>query len=195
MVLVDLDPAMTKLASQHGLFKELNQGSLSDPRLTVVHNDAMVWLEEKESRLFDVAIVDFPDPNNFALGKLYTRYFYRKLNDRLTARGQMVVQSTSPLYARRSFWCIEETIKQSGFTTAPYHATVPSFGVWGYVLASKTSIADPSTLPENLKFLSDASMGALFDFPTDMGAVESQVNKLNDQVLVHVYEDEWRRWQ
>lgn len=195
VVLVDLDPAMTKLASDHILFRELSGDSLKDPRLTIVHDDAMVWIEESESKPFDVAIVDFPDPNNFALGKLYTRYFYQNLNKRLTPQGQMVVQSTSPLYARRSFWCIEETIKQSGFETAPYHATVPSFGVWGYVLASKASISDPTELPEGLRFLSDQSMGALFDFPSDMGPVDSQVNRLNDQVLVHVYENEWRRWQ
>ena len=28
---------------------------------------------------FDIAIVDFPDPNNFALGKLYTTRFYNLL--------------------------------------------------------------------------------------------------------------------
>ena len=32
---------------------------------------------------FDAAIVDFPDPNTFALGKLYTTRFYKLLKDKL----------------------------------------------------------------------------------------------------------------
>jgi spermidine synthase len=34
----------------------------------------MIWLE-KQTEPFDAAIVDFPDPNSFALGKLYTTRF------------------------------------------------------------------------------------------------------------------------
>ena len=109
------------------------------------------------------------------------------------------MQSTSPLYARISYWCIVETIKASGYQVRPYQATVPSFGVWGYVLARPGKEDDdfplPTSLPDGLKFLNVSSMKALFDFPVDMGPVEAEINRLNDQSLVRYYEEEWRRWQ
>jgi predicted membrane-bound spermidine synthase len=54
-------------------------------------------------------VVDFPDPTNYSLGKLYTTAFYRLLAKHLSAQGLAVVQSTSPLFARQSYWCIVET--------------------------------------------------------------------------------------
>lgn len=195
VTLVDLDPSMTKLATDHALFRELNQNSLLDDRVEVIHNDAMIWLSDYHGPTYDVAIVDFPDPNNFALGKLYTRRFYQLLSSRLDPEAPIAVQSTSPLYARDSFWCIAETIKGSGFNIAPYQATVPSFGVWGFVLANRGSVEPPGALLEDLKYLSQESMSAMFSFPKDMGPVPSEVNRLDDQILVRMYEHEWRRWQ
>ena len=89
-------------------------------------------------QLFDFAIVDFPDPSNFSLGKLYTTTFYRLLAQHLAPDGVFVVQATSPLFARQSYWCIVTTIEQSGLAAAPYHVYVPSFGEWGFVLAGRT---------------------------------------------------------
>ncbi len=197
VVLVDLDPAMTKLGKDLPSLVALNQGALNDSRVEVVTADAMTWLDHYEGLPFDVAIVDFPDPNNFALGKLYTRRFYHLLASRMKPEAPITVQSTSPLYARVSFWCIAETIKASGYQILPYQATVPSFGVWGYVLARRgpDPIDVPTKLPEGLKFLNKASMSSLFNFPVDMGPVDIEINRLNDQRLVRYYEEEWRRWQ
>src|SRR5262249_7880198 len=134
VTLVDLDPDMTALSDKFPPLGELNRHAFRDPRLTVVHADAMIWLEEGTDR-WDAAIVDFPDPNNFALGKLYTTRFYRLLARRLAPGATVAVQSTSPLFARESFWCIVRTLEAAGFKVAPYQATVPSFGVWGFALA------------------------------------------------------------
>jgi predicted membrane-bound spermidine synthase len=71
---------------------------------------------------FDFVVVDFPDPSNFALGKRYSTAFYRLLEKRLSAKGRIVVQATSPLYARKSFWSIVATLEAAGFKVAPYHA-------------------------------------------------------------------------
>ena len=82
-------------------------------------------------------VVDFPDPSNFAIGKLYSSAFYRLLNKHLTGEALAVIQSTSPLYARQSFWCVVTTLESVGLVTTPYHALVPSFGEWGFVLAGR----------------------------------------------------------
>ena len=193
VTLVDIDPAITALAVDLDSLAELNEGSLKDRRVRVVNDDAMRFLAEGDSR-FDVAIVDFPDPNNFSLGKLYTTRFYALLRARLAPDGVAVIQSTSPLYARRSYWCVEATIRAAGLFTSPYHALVPSFGEWGYVLASARPLEARRPLPEGLKFLTPSSMALLTDFPADMGPLPAEVNRLNNQILVHYYEEEWARW-
>ena len=193
VTLVDLDGAMTKLAVQSSELHELNQGSLENPKMRVINDDAMQWLTDTKEQ-FDVVIVDFPDPNNFSLGKLYTTRFYALLKSHLAPGAMTVVQSTSPLFARRSYWCIDTTLRAAGFKTQPYHVWVPSFGEWGYVLASLEPARVQHPLPENLRFLTDDTMPTLFQFPKDMDQVPAEVNRLNNQVLVHYYEEEWRRW-
>lgn len=193
VTLVDLDGAMTKLAVESEELAQLNAQALKSPKMRVINDDAMQWLTQTQER-FDVVIVDFPDPNNFSLGKLYTTRFYALLKAHLAPGGVAVVQSTSPLFARRSYWCIDTTLRAAGFSTRPYHVWVPSFGEWGYVLASVGPAQEQHPLPEGLRFLSEATLPSLFHFPKDMDQVPAEVNRLNNQVLVHYYEAEWRRW-
>lgn len=193
ITLVDLDPAMTKLAVNFKELSELNGESLRHPKMRVVNTDAMRFIAEGDAQ-YDVVIVDFPDPNNFSLGKLYTTGFYKLLKKRLAPDGVAVVQSTSPLFARRSFWCVNATLQAVGFWTEPYHTLVPSFGEWGYVLVANEPAPRRRPLPEGLKFLSDDTLEVLSQFPPDMGPMPVEVNRLNNQVLVHYYEEEWRRW-
>ena len=183
ITLVDLDPAMTALARTHPLFVALNGGSLASPKVRVVNDDAMVWIA-KDQDLFDVVIVDFPDPNSYAVGKLYTSRFYQLLARRLEPDGIVSVQSTSPLFARRSFWIVDATLKAAGFSTKAYHVAVPSFGEWGFVLAAKHPITVAPRLPENLRGPSAALLPSLFPFGPDTGPLESPVNRLQYQSLV-----------
>ncbi len=201
IVLVDLDPAVTDLATRLPALRALSGDSLADPRLRVVHDDAMVWLDEGGAEEpFDVAIVDFPDPNNFSLGKLYTRRFYGLLRDALRPGGVAAVQSTSPLYARRSFWCIDATLRAAGLSTRPYHAAVPSFGEWGFGLASPRPLDAPGRVaPEvsgALRWLDDATLAGLFVFGRDMAPdpEPAEPNRLDEQRLVRLYEREMARW-
>lgn len=196
VVLVDLDPAITRLFSQNKTLAELNKHALADPRVTIHNRDAMSWLEENPTERFDAMFIDFPDPSSYGVGKLYTLTFYRFARAVLTREGVLAVQSTSPLVARRSYWCIEATMRAAGFHTRPYHLFVPSFGEWGFVLAAPSPVPVPSTLrqppPPHLRFLTDEVMVGLFGFPRDMARIEdSPVNRLNDQALVRLYDEEW----
>jgi spermidine synthase len=200
VTLVDLDPDMTKLSRRFPPLARLNQNSFDDARVSVVNEDAMIWLEQgassDASRLFDAAVVDFPDPNTFALGKLYTTRFYRLLKSRLTPEAAVSVQSTSPLFARSSFWCIMRTLEASGLAVRPYYTAVPSFGVWGFALARREPFAVPSRAPSvALRFLDDASLAAMFTLSADLGPVPVEVNRLDNQSLVRYYESEWRRYE
>jgi spermidine synthase len=189
--LVDLDPDMTGLFSTHPVLSELNGHSLTNPKVRVVNADAFPWLDSSNEE-FDFIVVDFPDPTSYSLGKLYTTAFYRLMSKHLSRNGLTVVQSTSPLFARQSYWCIAETLKQAGFKTYPYHLYVPSFGEWGFVLAGFEQYEQPDRLPQGLRFLSARNLPELFIFPNDMLPVPVDANRLNDQILVRYYEREWK---
>ncbi|MEY4763380.1 MAG: hypothetical protein RI907_53 [Pseudomonadota bacterium] len=192
VTLVELDPAMTRLFSQDPALVALNQGALRDPRVHVVNADAFTWLGTHD-HVYDVVVIDFPDPSNHAIGKLYTTAFYGLLAQHLSASGYAVVQTTSPLVARRSFWTVVQTLEAVGLQTQPYHAHVPSFGEWGFVLASTRPWHTPAQLPAGLRFLTLAGLPALMDFPPDMARVAAEPNRLSNQALVRVFEEEWGR--
>ncbi|QGP80376.1 polyamine aminopropyltransferase [Sphingobium sp. CAP-1] len=194
VTLVDLDPAMTRLFSDTGLLTSLNHGALTDRRMHVVNADAFRWVRETTAR-FDVIIVDFPDPVDFSVGKLYTESFYRMLRPRLAPGGMAVIQSTSPLVAPAAFWTVAHTLEAVGFHTRPYHVYVPSFGEWGFILAG---LADPGVasrlLPGN-RFLSDMTARQAQFFPPDMARRPVPVNRLDNQALVRSFAEEWARYE
>lgn len=198
VTLVDLDPEMTRLAREHVLFVAQNGGALNDPRVEVVNADAMIWLASEpvtRGPRFDAIIIDFPDPNTFSLGKLYTTGFYKLVRAVLSPDGAIAVQATSPLLARRSFWCVAETLEAVGFSTRAYHATVPAFGEWGYVLAALRPFPVPARSPGvPTRYVDAAVLPGLFVFSPDMARIPADVNRLNNQVLVQYYEEEWSRW-
>jgi spermidine synthase len=190
VTLVELDPAMTELFSQQPALLQLNAGALLSSKVRIINADAFSWLETS-NETFDVIVVDFPDPTNFSIGKLYTNSFYALIDKHLSVSGYAVIQTTSPLVARRSFWTVVSTIESVGLSATPYHAHVPSFGEWGYVVASRRPYRLPTALPNGLRFLSLQNLPALFDFPLDMARVPSEVNRLSNQMLVTTYEAEW----
>ncbi|MBW2703027.1 MAG: polyamine aminopropyltransferase [Deltaproteobacteria bacterium] len=201
--LVDLDPEMTKLFSELQILVALNKGSLKDPRVKVFNVDAQKFLESSKDN-YDLVLMDLPDPNKEGLGKLYTRSFFRMVLKHLTPRGLLVTQATSPFYATDAFWCIVNTLHATTLSSAgehpfvlPYHAHVPSFGDWGFVMASLEPMEpsrmrlDPSL---DYRFLTDALLPTLFVFPRDISHVETPVNRLDNQALVELYNHGYQRY-
>jgi spermidine synthase len=76
----------------------------------------------------------------------------------------------------------------------PYHAFLPSFGEWGFVIAAKGMVRMPEQFMPGLRFITPESARILTEFPPDMGPVEAEVNRLNNQVLVRYFEEEWSRY-
>jgi spermidine synthase len=188
--LVDLDADVTTLFSTNDALIRLNGAALQSPKVHIINQDAFIWLRENDNR-YDFVVVDFPDPSNFSVGKLYTTAFYELLSNSVAPGGAVVVQSTSPYVAPKSFWCIERTLQSVGFATVPYHAHVPSFGEWGFVLASHQPFKVPGRFLPGLKFINAESIGTLLTFPADMKQVPTEINKLNNQVLVRYFDEEW----
>ncbi len=193
VTLVDLDPAMTRAFAQREELVKLNQGSLNSPRVKVINADAAVWLQQTQD-MFDAIIIDFPDPSSFALGKLYSVPFYGIAQKHLAAHGLMVVQSTSPFFAPHAYWTIDATLREVGFNTWPYHAYVPSFGEWGFILAgAKKEYQIPVKYRLPMRYLNAETTRAMFLFPPDMPKLTMPPNRLNTQSLVQQFEHDWRQ--
>ena len=190
VTLVDLDPLMTEIFGANEAFAALNDYALRSPRVEVVNADAFVWLESNPDP-YDFIAVDFPDPRTYSLGKLYTTTFYRRLAAHLAPGGIAAIQSTSPLVTRRAFWSVVATVRAAGLDAVPYHAPVPTFGEWGFVLASRELYRIPDALPPGLRFLTPGGLPSLFEFPADMDALPAEVNQLNNQILVQYHTEGW----
>lgn len=192
ITLVDLDPRLVSIFSTNELMTKLNNNSLNNPKLKVIQADAFEWLRNKATEKYDAIIIDFPDPSNFSVGKLYTLSFYKSLQRVMTNRTLAVMQSTSPLYAKESFWCINSTIEASYLQTIPYHTYVPSFGEWGYILfAYDLNELKSYPLPKKLKYYSNEEFKSMKFFPPDMRDAKKVVNRLDNQALIPLFEKEW----
>jgi spermidine synthase len=193
VTLVDLDPAMTHTFATRPELVKLNANAFADPRVTVVNADAAVWLQ-RDAGMYDAVIVDFPDPSSFALGKLYSVPFYGILKKHVAANGLVVVQSTSPYFAPNAYWTVDATLREVGMRTWPYHLYVPSFGEWGFILASpQGTYAPPAQYRLPMRYLNADTTRAMFSFPPDMGPRSMAPNRLNTQSLVHEFEEDWRQ--
>lgn len=192
ITLVDLDAKMTEVFRHSAELRRLNGNSLNHPKMEIINADAAQWLEKNQQK-YDVIIIDFPDPSNFSLGKLYSVPMYRMVARHLNPLGNIVVQSTSPYFAPHAFWCIAKTLEAAGLKILPYHVYVPSFGEWGYVMAN---VEGQFNIPEQYhvptRYLDRESTKAMFSFPKDMARLAVEPNYLNTQKLVEYFEADWR---
>jgi spermidine synthase len=195
VTLVDIDPQMTRLGRTYPALTALNRNALSDSRVRLLHQDAYKFLEAG-SQLYDVIISDLPDPNTDVLAKLYSREFYRLVHRRLAASGMFVTQATSPLFSREAFWCIAETAAEAGLHTAPYHAYVPSFGEWGFVLAAPHAIRrERLSLTVPTQFLTRESLPGMFVWSKDMAKLPVDASTLDRPAILEYYLNDWKQWE
>lgn len=197
LTVVDLDPAMFRLARDNPHIRQLNGDSFRDPRVKTISEDAFVFLDRNNER-FNLIIADLPDPKNISLARLYSREFYRVARRHLTVDGVFVTQATSPFYAREAFWSIVASLQSAGFKeVVPYHAYVPAFGEWGFVLASDQPLQPEKTqLSTETRFLQPDGIEPLFSFGKDMLPTQEPLASSIDSplVLTH-YLEGWRYWR
>ncbi|WP_049565950.1 polyamine aminopropyltransferase [Streptomyces sp. SBT349] len=199
VTLVELDSAMTDLASGYGPLRDLNDDALADPRVTVVNEDAFTWLRSAPGG-YDAALIDFPDPEDTATAKLYSVEFYAMLSGLLSPDASVAVQAGSPFFAPRTYWSIQETLREAGLATTPYQVDVPSFGNWGFMLAAAGGGASegPGPVPRlspdapELRFLDDAVLRASTVFPVDRRERDVRASTLMDPAVLEYAQREWQ---
>ncbi len=199
IVIVDLDPMMTELGKKRPELLELNKGSMNSPKVKVINADAMAFVQEN-TEFYEVILIDLPDPSSETLAKLYSESFYAMAAKRLSAGGVIATQATSPFFAPDAFWCIvrtmEKAIKETEISPPllayPYHVNVPSFGEWGFVMASRRPIKTDALKPSvSTRFLNAETLQAMFAFSEDLQRRDVEPNRLNDPVLYRYYKKGW----
>ncbi len=194
ITLVDLDGQMTDFFKKNETMKKLNENALNSPKLKIINQDAYVWVKANSEK-YDVIIIDFPDPSNYSLGKLYSLQFYRELRKITTPETFISVQTTSPYFAPKSFWCIEKTISEIFGNVNAYHTYVPSFGEWGFCLASDSILNQKiNHRLDDLKFY-DYRFSQMAYFSKDMLVKNVEINRLDNQILVRYFDEEWGKVQ
>lgn len=194
ITLVDLDEGMTKLFQQNEVLIQHNKNSLNNNKVTIYNEDAFIWVKNNREK-YDVIIIDFPDPSNYSLGKLYSTYFYKSLYESMTENTVITIQTTSPYYAPKSFWCIHETVASIYPNIIPYHTYVPSFGEWGFAIVSPNNQINFQLVKRklnNLKFY-NYKLNDYTNFPEDMKASDIEINRLDNQSLVRYFDEEWSK--
>lgn len=165
--LVDLDPEMTRLGAEFAPLVRLNGDSMATKFLTVYNQDAFVFVKEA-TRKYDRIIIDFPDPHNEALSKLYSVEFYAMVAAIMEDGGTLVSQSSSPFFATHSYWTVALTLEELFPDVISYHTPIPSFGIWGFHMASKLRDGSLGPLPDGLRSLTRESFAAAQVFSNDL---------------------------
>jgi len=214
VVLLELDPQIIQFFSepvmQHGevinrQLLELNQYALQDSRVDIRLGDAFSSVDEllAQGSIFDTIIVDLPDPNHPDLNKLYSSRFYAKLHSLLSGDGAIAIQSTSPFHAKEAFISIKKTVEHAGFKqTEQYHANVPSFGEWGWTIATKAGksakhrIEALPVLPIDDGWITKELMLGAFAFNQGFYDIEPeiQVNRINSNLIIEYHRKGWAQY-
>ncbi len=194
--IVDLDKEVSKLCLNNQRIRDLNQGSLENPRVRLIHTDAFNYIRNNQKQ-YDLIISDLPDPNNNAISRLYSKEFYKWMSQALSTNGIFITQASSPIFSKKAFWCINQTLSAAAIDhVIPMHVYVPSFGDWGFVMASheRLNLAEPKKLPAT-KFLDAQTFPTLFHFPNDQIASLVETSTLDRPIINKYYEEGWIYWK
>ncbi len=185
--LVDLDPAMTKIGKTFPPLVKLNKSALSDPRVHIYNEDAFVFIRRK-GLVYDRIVLDFPDPHNEAISKLYSEEFYTMLSKRMSESGVMITQSSSPFFARKTFWSIAATLDKVFPITQSFHVTVPAFGLWGFNIAYKNKALKKGKITVPTRFLTDQAYISALYFGNDISKPKGiKTNSIFEPTLYNYY--------
>jgi len=199
--MVDLDPKMTDLGTNHPVLLNINKGSMNSDKLQVLNMDAYIYLEQNNSEFFDIIIADLPDPRNIELGRLYSHEFYSLCNRKLRPNGFIITQAGSPYFATKAYNCIGKTMQSAGFNTINLHNQVLSMGEWGWILGAKNKNISTDLLKEKLQnitfknvqtnWINNEAMQLITSFGKDFFKPNDsiEINKVHNPVLYKYYLD------
>lgn len=184
----------------------LNESSLQDSRVTLYSADAFIEIDRllQQGKSFDAIIVDLPDPSHPDLNKLYSVNFYARLKQLLAGDGLIGIQSASPYHAKKAFIAIGKTVKAADFSSVQqYHDNVPSFGEWGWTIASKrgksprSRMQEIDTMPVSHHWLTLPMILNAFEFPNQFYSISNEIpiNYLGSHAIYQLHQQAWQDQQ
>lgn len=187
----------------HGFFRR--ERSVENIEVHIVNLDAYKFVESV-SGIYDIIIIDFPDPNNLTLSKLYSREFYSLLKNKLAFDGLLIQQSSSPIFAKEAFLVVGRSMQAAGFSTVPIHHPVPSFGDWGWWIAGhrerfgakglKQRLTQNIELPSSLRYLTeDLLRGSQFFGKDALRTDKKDINTILEDRVFYYYQKAWEEMQ
>ena len=190
--LVDIDPEIIELSKTNSALLAQNHRSFLDERVNVHIEDAKKYITN-ELQPYDVIIVDFPDPVDSIISSLYTKELFSQVASLLAEDGVLVCQSNSPDDAPRTFWSIGKTIQGAGLHTRGYNTIVPSFGLWGFHLATHKKQVDEIPAISVPHQAIEKDMNSLFKIPAAIKFEQRHaiLNSVNHLTLHKLYQDEF----
>ncbi len=92
VVMIDIDKRLVDICKKY--LPEWSCGAFEDPRVTLLHSDALKWLEENTDK-FDVIIGDLTDPLPYTPSSgIYSIPFFENIKDALAKGGIFTTQSS-----------------------------------------------------------------------------------------------------
>jgi len=198
-VMVDIDEEVVAICQK--FLPNHSQGSFEDRRSELHHVDARDYLANSEG-LFDIIIIDLPDPiEEGPAYLLYTQEFYQLVRHRLTANGIITVQAGSAAWTELlNFTAVSNTLKSVFPIVCPYQTDVPSFGgPWGFCLASLnlnpillsvTEVDDriSARALTGLKFYDGLTHQGMFSLPKHLRVeLSKQTSLITDNEPLYIY--------
>jgi spermidine synthase len=138
IVHVDLDRKLIELATTHPILSAMNEDSLNDPRITRHFDDAFRFIRNSSDQ-FDAIYLDFPDPRDYNLSKLYSREFYHFVRQRLTSNGFIALDSPGLRHNRERREIYTSTLAAAGYKfVTPYISKIETINeeAYAFLLAS-----------------------------------------------------------
>jgi len=194
---VDIDSTMFYLAKNNKYFKAINEGAATNAKVNLITDDAFTFLHNNPNT-YDVIIADLPDPVNEAIARLYSKQFFLLAKRKLKKDGLFVTQSGEIYFSNSVFSCINNTLSTVFKNIKPYHTYIPSFGDWGFILASDHHInySDmKKNLPIDLKFLTKQQFAMSFEFPKDITIANTKKNTLDSPIILNYFLNDWNKWK
>lgn len=142
VIVLEIDPMVMNLYREHMI--DWHQGSIDDPRVTMLCEDARKYLNKTDER-FDCIIIDMPDPlEGSPAAGLFTKEFYSLAKSRLNPNGTIGLQAEAADIADyTSHISIIKTLQECFSCVLPYQSWISFYGLcWGFAVAGDSNVKE-----------------------------------------------------
>lgn len=133
---IPYDTTYLNISRANPVFKKINNNSLTDQRVNVIKGNIDRFITRPDP-VYDLIVIDLPDPKSLEYNQFYIRKFYRYCFKKLNDKGVLVTQAGSPFYAPRAYVAIGNTVRDAGFSVIPIHNQVMTLSEWGWMIGVK----------------------------------------------------------